>query len=192
MNQQRYILTVQNSNIFKEVDLSSDTPVLKIGTLQECDVRLKRELFEFPICVTVRFEDNDWRVSCGENLYINSRAVKDCSETLVHHGDILHVLSMSEKQDLFTLSMSYDFTVSAIDFDMIIDIRNLNTLVIGNTSGAHIKLSSSLVDKEYLTINRGGRTEKDWLTRPMHLTVEPSTEFVCSRPPKFRNMILSA
>lgn len=156
MNQQRYILTVQNSNIFKEVDLSADIPLLKIGTLQECDVRLKRELFKFPVCVTVRLEDSDWRVACGENLYINSRAVKDCSETSVHHGDILHVLSLSDKEDLFTLSMSYDFTVSAINFDTIIDIRNLNTLVIGNTPSAHIRLSSNLVGNEYLTITLGG------------------------------------
>ena len=192
MSQQRYILTVQNSNIFKEVDLSADTPFLKIGTLQECDVRLKRELFDFPVCVTVRFEDNDWRVSCGENLFINSRAVKDCSETSVHHGDILHVLSTSEKEDLFTLSMSYDFTVSAIDFDTIIDIRNLDTLVIGNTSVAQIKLSSSLVDKEYITVTRGGIMEEDLLIRPMHPTVRRSTGFGYSRVPRFRNMTLSA
>ena len=59
MDEQRYILTVQNKNIFKEVDVSKDTPLLRIGTMQDCDVRLKRELFAMPICVTLRIDQDE-------------------------------------------------------------------------------------------------------------------------------------
>lgn len=155
MNAERYILTVQNNNVFKEVDVSKDTPILKIGTLQDCDVRLKRELFELPVYITVRQEDDDWRVSCGEGLYISSRAVKDCSETAIHHGDILNIHSAADKAKLLTLSLSYDFTVSAMDFDTIIDVRNANSIIIGNTPDAGIKLSNAFIGTEYLTLTRG-------------------------------------
>jgi S-DNA-T family DNA segregation ATPase FtsK/SpoIIIE len=155
MSEQRYILTVQNSNIFKEVDVSADTPSLKIGTLQECDVRLKRELFDLPVCVTLKTESGDWRVCCDAGLYISSRAVKDCGESAIRHGDILSIHNARDKSELFTLSFSYDFTVSAVDFDTIIDIRNTTNLVIGNSPSAQIKLGGRFIGSEYLTLTRG-------------------------------------
>ena len=155
MNEQRYILTIQNKNIFKEVDVSKDTPLLKIGTLQDCDVRLKRELFAMPVCVTLRLEQDDWRVSCDSGLYIRSKNFKDCSETSISHGDIIEIHCDDDKTVLFTLSFSYDFTVSAIDFDTILDIRNINSLIIGNTLNAQIKLESKFAGSEYINLSRG-------------------------------------
>jgi S-DNA-T family DNA segregation ATPase FtsK/SpoIIIE len=155
MSDQRYILTIQNNNIFKEVDVSAETPSLKIGTLQECDVRLKRELFDLPVCVTLKTQGGDWRVCCDAGLYISSRAVKDCSETAIRHGDILSVYSAGDRAELFALSFSYDFTVSAIDFDTIIDIRHTSSLTIGNSPSAQIKLGGKFIGPEYLTLTRG-------------------------------------
>ncbi|MDR1320313.1 MAG: type VII secretion protein EssC [Gracilibacteraceae bacterium] len=154
MNEQRYILTIQNSNIFKEVDVSKDTPLLKIGTLQECDVRLKGDLFALPVCVTLKMEGDAWRLACDETLYISSREVKDCRETSINHGDIVDIHSADDKAALFTLSFSYDFTVSAIDFDTIIDVRGINSLVIGNSPSAQLKLTSRLIGPEYLILAR--------------------------------------
>ncbi len=62
MSEQRYILTIQNNSIFKEVDVSADMPLLKIGTLQDYDVGLKRELFAMPICARLLLENNEWRI----------------------------------------------------------------------------------------------------------------------------------
>ena len=155
MSKQRYILTVQNKDIFKEVDVCEDTPQIRIGTLQDCDVRLKRELFDRPISLLLSLEGEEWRLSCDENLYISSRSVKDCGETAIRHGDILNVYDKDSKTELFTLTFTYDFAAGAINFDTIIDIRNLNSLVIGNAPNAQIRLGSRFVGNEYITLTKG-------------------------------------
>ncbi len=154
MNDHRYILTVQNSNIFKEIDIVPDVPVVKIGTLQECGVRIKSELFNVPVCVTVRLDGDDWRVCCPDGLYISSRAVKNCSEAAINHGDILDIHNSADGETLFTLSMSYDFTVGAVNFDTIIDIRGASNIIIGGHPNANIRLASEFVGTEYLEISR--------------------------------------
>lgn len=154
MKEQRYILTIQNSNIFKEIDVSNDTPLLKIGTLQECDVRLKRELFSVPVCVTLRLEENEWRISCSDKLRIDSKDIKGSKEVAVRHGDILEIYDIEADVFLFKLSFSYDFTLNAINFDTIIDIRNINCLIIGDASNAQIRLNSKYINSEYITLTR--------------------------------------
>ena len=156
MIEQRYILTIQNNNIFKEIDISKDTSILKIGTLQDSDVRLKHELFDFPISVILRFESGVWRISCADGMYISSETIKDCdgNDVAIHHGDILNIHNTVDKTILFTLSFSYDFTVNAANFDTIIDIRNINNLIIGNYSKAQLKLSSQFIGSEYLVLTR--------------------------------------
>lgn len=154
MNNHRYILTIQNSSIFKEIDIVPENPVIKIGTLQECNVRIKSDLFNISVCVTIRLDGDDWRICCPDGLYISSRSVKSCSETAVNHGDILEIRNASDDEVLFTLSMSYDFTVGAVNFDTIIDIRNSNLIIIGGHPNANIRLCSDFVGKEYLSISR--------------------------------------
>lgn len=153
MNSQRYILAVQNNSIFKEVDVSAETPVIKIGTLQECDVRLKYELFNLPVCVTLKLQGDDWRLSCSDNLYISSRTVNNCIETAIDHGDILDIHRGSDGAAILTLSMSYDFTAGAVNFDTIVDIRGASTIVIGNCGNANIKLESEFVGDEYIVLS---------------------------------------
>jgi hypothetical protein len=155
MNEERYILTVQSSSIFKEVDVSKDTPLIKIGVLQDCGVRLKRELFPVPVCVTLKFDGGEWRVSCNAGLHISSRILKDRGEVVIRHGDILNVHDNRDKAVLLTLSFSYDFTAGAIDFDTIIDIRGVNRFIIGGAPNAQIKLGGPFVGSEYITLTHG-------------------------------------
>lgn len=155
MNKERFILTIQNTNVFKEVDISDDTPEVRIGTTQDCNVRLKRDLFGVPICVVLTKAEGNWRFTCGNELYLSSREVKDCSELSVRPGDILVVHDMTTKAGLFSLAFSYDFTVNAVDFDTILDIRNANCVVIGNTPTAQVKLDSAFIGAEYISLVRG-------------------------------------
>lgn len=154
MNVQKYILTILNNSIFREVDVSPDASPLKVGTLQDCDVRLKRELFAEPICVTLLHAEGEWRVACAEGLSIHSASVKDSKETVIHHGDILEIHSAGSGTVLFSMSFSYDFTQNSTDFDTIVDVRNVSHLVIGNSSNAQIKLESAYIGGEYITLDR--------------------------------------
>lgn len=154
MNVQKYILTILNSSIFREVDVYPDTSPLKIGTLQDCDVRLKRELFAEPVCVTLLYEEGEWRAACAEGLCIHSPSVKDSKETVIRHGDIIEIHSAGSGAVLFSMSFSYDFTLNSTDFDTIVDVRNISRLVIGNSPDAQIKLESAYIGSEYITLDR--------------------------------------
>lgn len=153
MDKQSYILTVNNNNIFKEVSISEKIPFIKIGTLQDCDVRLKRELFDIPVSMSLFLEDNQWHISCPDNLYISSRNVNNCGNTTIYPGDILEINDTDLKEKLLTVSFSYDFISTAAEFDTIIDIRNIKNLAIGNAANANIKLSSEYISTEYITLS---------------------------------------
>ena len=155
MSEQRYVLTVQYEQVFKEVDISADTPHIRIGTLQDCDVRLKRDLFSIPICVTIQHGADGWFATCEDGLS-SSMDANDRYRINLRHGDIisLYCEADKEKKSPLILSFSYDFTVSAIDFDTIIDIRDVEKLLIGNSAISQIKLSSNFIESKYLTLMR--------------------------------------
>lgn len=151
--EQQYILTIQNGDVFKEVDVSGQTPSLKIGTLQDCEVRLKGELFPVPISLALRLGEDGWRLSCGQGLCLSSSSVQDCGEALIGHGDILRLCRQGERQELLTLSFSYNFTAGLGEFDTILDIRGQSRILIGNHPAAQIQLASCYIGEEYLILS---------------------------------------
>lgn len=154
MKNQKYILTIQNQNIFREISFSSDKPIVKIGTQQECDVRLKNELFDVPVSVTLHYGADGWMIGCGEGLYVSSRIVKKSEEIAISNGDIIELHYASDDEVLLTFIMSYDFTANSIVYDTIIDIRNAGEFIIGNRADAAVRLTSEYIGKEYLTLSR--------------------------------------
>ena len=173
MDGHRYTLTIRNNSIFKEVDISSDTLFLKIGTTQDCNVRLKRELFDIPICLSFFLLDGDWQISCDEVLSIETQHVKSCQKTAIHHGDIINIYNAETNQLLFIISFSYNFSGNAVNFDTIVDIRSINRLVIGNGPDAQIQLSSKFAGSERITLLRqpDGTFELDPVQAPLSATL---------------------
>ena len=41
----RYKVIISSKNVYKEVELSPDKEIIKVGTGIECDVRIRKELF---------------------------------------------------------------------------------------------------------------------------------------------------
>lgn len=155
MKKQRYVLTIQNSNILKEVDVSTETPFIKIGTMQDCDIRLKRELFDVPIFIGLSFSDDEWHVMCCEQLIFKSTNESEFAETVINHGDVLFVYERESKKPVLSLTFAYDFNVSGADYDTMIDIRQCRNLIIGNAQNANIRLSGEYIGSEYIVLQRG-------------------------------------
>jgi len=160
-NRQRNILTIQGIKFLKEVDVSDETPVIKIGTLQDCDVRLKRDLFDIPVYIVLKREDNGWSLSCNDEACFSSATLVGCRETQIRHGDIISFDNATGSSKIMTLSFSHDFTTHAADFDTIIDIRGMHQVTIGNSPEYNIQLGSPFAGSEYLVLTRGnsGRLE---------------------------------
>lgn len=153
-DERAYVLTIYNQDIFKEVSVSEDFEPVRIGNLQDCDVRLKRELFDIPVQVTLQKRGRDFVLSCQQGTVISSKSAKACGEISVRHGDIVEVHDSVSGDGLFSVSFSYDFSFAAHRFDTIVDIRNQRQLYIGNLPQAQIKLVSPYVGKEFLLLSR--------------------------------------
>lgn len=154
MREEKYNLTIRNHDIFKEISLSGDDAFLKIGTAQDCSVRLKRELFEMPIIIELLFEDGGWQISCDETLYIETPAAKGSRKVTLQHGDILSFFDSASKGFLFEASFSYDYAVTTANYDTIVDIRSISQIVIGGVPQAQIRLSSRYVGQERIVLTR--------------------------------------
>ena len=154
MNEEKYRLIIQNKNVFKETYVSSDVLCLKIGTTPDSDIRLKRENFSIPIALYLQLVGNQWHIQCDELLYISSLENKVLQDAPIQHGAFLKVFDAKNNESIFSISFLYDFALSDLSFDTIIDIRSLNKLVIGNSKGAQIFLSSKYINSEAITLTR--------------------------------------
>lgn len=154
MSNIKHILTVQSKNILKEIAVSPNMASIKVGTEQNSDVRLKSELFKIPIEIWVNYSNGAWMVSCNDKLNISSHTKKNLEKATIQHGDILSITDKDSNEELLTLIFSYDFTVSETNFDTIIDIRKSNTVTIGKSPNAQIRLENQFVGAEYITLMR--------------------------------------
>lgn len=180
MSGEKYILTIRNSDIFKEVNLPDDSIFLKIGTTQDCNVRLKRELFEVSVCISVWPENGKWQISCDDTLFIETPSMKDRQKVALHHGDILNFYDNTSKQLVLNVSFSYDFTDNAVNYDTIVDIRSLNKITIGGSPNAQIRLNSQYVGSELITLSRraDGSLNIDPSNAPQSATLNGNRIFV--------------
>jgi len=154
MKENRYILTVQNRDIFKEVAITNKTTTIKIGTQQDCDIRLKKELFEEPVSVTLHNKDGNVSLLCDSGLYLVTETEKARAEMVINIGDILKLSHYDHEDAMLTFMLNYDLSQSESDFDTIVDIRNLSELIIGNVSNAHLKLQSKFILSEHITLSK--------------------------------------
>lgn len=163
MNEEKYRLTIQNKNVFKEACVSSDVMYLKIGTTPDSDIRLKRESFSIPIALSLQLVENQWHIQCDELLYISSLENEPLQDVLIQHGAFLKVFDAKNNKYIFNISFLYDFVLSDLSFDTIVDIRSINKLIIGNSKGAQILLSSKYIDSETITLirNKNGGFQLD-------------------------------
>lgn len=154
MNGEKYILTIRNSDVFKEVNLSDEIVSLKIGTTKDCNVRLKQELFQVSVCITVWLENGEWQFSCNDALFIEKTSTTGSKKAALHHGDILNLHDSVSKQLILNVAFSYDFSDNAVNYDTIVDIRSLNKITIGGSPDSQVRLNSKYVDSEKITLSR--------------------------------------
>ena len=144
-------LIIEGGGVTRAAVLSENRPGIRIGSVSDCDIRLKRELFDGPVLVTVGFSGDGWRISCEEGAALISRAGKEASEFGVLHGDIFSLRQGGA--DVLKFYTYFSYPDPAPDYDAIIDIRDLSPVVIGNTDGAHIKLDSDIISGEYIVLS---------------------------------------
>ena len=156
----RYKLIISNKNLYKEIELSSDMGEIKIGTTQECTIRLRKELFFASIELTLQPTNEGWNIICSDNLYFTLGDVRKLLTKKLVHGDELYVRYQDSNNDVFGLSFMVDFDYATKNYDLEIDISNQNEISIGGKSTCDIYANDAYLGKDSLTItNINGQKE---------------------------------
>lgn len=159
----RYKLIISNKNLYKEVELSSDIEELKVGTSQDCSIRLRKELFFSPIELVLHKTKEGWSITCSDNLYFTVGDVRKIFTKALIHGDEFYVKYQDSDNDVFALSFMIDFEYEKKDYDIEIDFPNNDQLRIGGTKDCNICISDSFLGNDSLLLTRsnGKITVKD-------------------------------
>lgn len=153
----RFKLIISGKTLYKEVELAPDMNEVRIGTSQECNVRLRRELFFSPIELILEKNKNEWVISCSDNLYLSAGDARKMFTKELVHGDEFAVWYQDTDNVLFSVSYMIDFDYEKKDYDTVIDIRGKDQIKIGGSQDAQICLKDSYLGNDCLILkNQGG------------------------------------
>ena len=148
----RYKLIISSKNLYKEIELSPIDTEIKIGTSQECDVRLRKELFFLPIELVLQKNNDEWHILCSDNLYLTIGDVRKLLTKKLKHGDELYVKYQDSDHDVFSLSFMFDFDYAKKDYDLEIDIEGYKQVKIGGSQDATIFLSDIYLGNDTIVL----------------------------------------
>lgn len=177
VNNQEYRVVIRSGDIYKEFTVSEDRPVVRIGTTQDCDERLKKELFAVPVCIDLTYSESGWILSSedlGEAvLLFKSQHAGGNGTASAKPGDVLEVVTdKSPEAVLFTIEFSYAYQEEGRAYDTIIDIRGQSTVTIGAATDANIKLSGPYIGHETVRLHcNAGNCYLGVESAPMSATV---------------------
>lgn len=154
--EQRYKLTVFSKNIYREIELLPDTERLKVGTTLSCDVRLRKDLFfdEFEIALVRNNES--WAIQTTENIYLDFGGNRKIWTKPLEHGEQFCVRYSSSDAELFSGRFFVDFDYENKQYNRMIDVSQVHSLVIGTEQSANIQLQGEYVYDDHVDFKREG------------------------------------
>ena len=151
------LLVLSGRSVFREVELSADTSLVRVGTTPHCDVRFRRELFFSPFELEFSRSGDDWTVTCAEgDVYLSADGVVRLMFRRLEHGDQVDVRYTTSGATLFTMTFTIDFERERGDYDRIVDLSNVTKLSIGGRNDCDIVLNSGYTAGDLLVIQRQG------------------------------------
>lgn len=148
----RFKAIISNKNIYKEIDISPDVTMVRVGTSSECDIRLRKDLFFAPIEIVFSSIDGEWNILCSDNLYFTVGDVRKLLTKKLNHGDNLLVKYQVSNTDVFSISFVIDFDYECRDYDAVIDIANKSSITIGTHAEADIYVESEYTDSDTFSL----------------------------------------
>ena len=149
----RYKITITNRNIYKEIDLPPDILQIKVGTNQDCDIRLRKDLFFESIELTFIKNKEQWSVVCSDNVYFSEGDIRKLITKTLNHGDEFVARYQKSNADIFNISFMLDFDYIEKDYDIYADISSFQSIAVGGNEGCQILVKSSFIGRDYFTID---------------------------------------
>jgi len=150
----RYKIIVSNKKIYKEIELSSDSRVVKIGTTKNCHVRFDKAVFFEDFEIEAENDRDNWKLSCSDTIYFISDGVTKMYSKELQHGDDIIVKYESSKQEVFKLSFMLDFDFEKKEYDRVIDISGIDTMQIGGHNRCELFLKDELIGNDTVTVSK--------------------------------------
>lgn len=147
----RYKLILTGRGLYKEVDIPSDEKEITIGTAQEAQVRLRKELFFSPISLVLRRDKDGWAIICSDNLYFSDGGSLKKMSRRLSHGDEFVLKYEGAGSDVFRLSFMIDFDYEKKNYDLEIDLNGRN-LTIGGDRSCDIVYKDELIGNDTLSL----------------------------------------
>lgn len=153
----RYKVILSNRNMYREVELPPNISQLRVGTLSDCDVRLRRELFFDSVELTFVRNGDEWSVICSDSLYLSVGDIRKLVTAQLSHGDEFVAKYQSSNTDVLTLAFTIDFDYEEKAYDLEVDVENCQQIAIGGKPDCNIVLSSEYVGSDRFIIEKKGK-----------------------------------
>ena len=149
-----YKIVVSNKNIYEEAQLPVDEDAYVIGTTLECNLRLHKELFFEQFQLNLFKQDDQWQITCSENIYLSASDERKLITTELKHGDELTVKYQNSDMELFLLSFVIGFEYKQQNYERIINLSEKQTVTIGGMSTCNIALSGEYIKDDLIELTR--------------------------------------
>lgn len=149
-----YLIKISNKNIYREVQLPVDAEIMKIGMGIDCDVRFYRESFFEDFELTLKKNNNEWQISCSDNIYIDAGDVRKLVTKKLAHGESFKIKYQGSESELFNIDFVFDFDNENKDYDRIINVSASNGFSIGSHSNCNIVLNSEYVKNDLIEFKK--------------------------------------
>ena len=150
----RFKIILSNNNLYKEIELSPDMQMAKVGTSVECDFRLHKDLFFGQIELIFSKNKDGWSVLCSDNLYITVGDVRKLATKQLMHGDILEVRYQDSDNTVLNLEFLLDFDNGKRKYERVIDVSGCSNFSIGTATNCNIVVKSSFVKNDYIELTK--------------------------------------
>jgi len=150
----RYKVIITSKNVYKEIELTSETQRLKVGFGVDCDARLRKEIFFENVELIFQKSAKEWSVMCSENLYFSLGDDRKLITKTLQHGDYFQVRYQVSDNNVFDVSFMLDFDYENKVYDTEIDITDKHQVIIGGANNADICIVDENIGTDLLILKK--------------------------------------
>ena len=149
-----YKAVISNKELYLEVELQKIEPMIRIGTVPGCKIRLNKDRFFDDFWIQFTDTDNGWRISCSDRVYIYCGDVRKLSNKSLNNGELISIRYQESNALLFEIEYGIDFNNEQRKYQRAIDIKNRKILNIGTENSNQIILGSTYTPNETIRLTR--------------------------------------
>ena len=153
----RYRIIVSGKKLYKEIEVSPESKLISFGTENNCDVRVRKDLFFEPIELTFSKDiQNQWKVMCSDNLYICVDEVRKLMTVPIQHGTELLFKYQNSSSDALYIQFLIDFDYEYKKYDRMYDIAPLTSFSIGSALDCNLVLGGAFTGRDRVFFRKKG------------------------------------